>query len=87
MAENVYQSRFGAPREPNNRVNPGRGLVTVINFVTVSNWRAVLFLAICGFLMFLPGFFNIPPIDRDEARRRLQEAGGVIASVVGDLGG
>jgi N-acetylmuramic acid 6-phosphate etherase len=25
-------------------------------------------------------------VDRDEARRRLQEAGGVIASVVGDLG-
>ncbi|MBN8959506.1 MAG: glycosyltransferase family 39 protein [Rhizobiales bacterium] len=68
MVENVYQSRFGAPREPNNRVNPGRGLVSVVNFVTVSDLRAVLFLAVCGFLMFLPGFFNIPPIDRDEAR-------------------
>ena len=23
---------------------------------------------LCGLLFFLPGFFNIPPIDRDEAR-------------------
>ena len=28
----------------------------------------VAFLILCGLLMFLPGFFNIPPIDRDEAR-------------------
>ena len=26
------------------------------------------FLVLCGLLLFLPGFFNIPPIDRDEAR-------------------
>ena len=26
------------------------------------------FLMLCGFLLFLPGFFSIPPIDRDEAR-------------------
>ena len=68
MAESSYQSRFGAPREPKNRVNPGRGLVTVIDFVTVSDVRAIAFLILCGLLMFLPGFFNIPPIDRDEAR-------------------
>ncbi len=27
-----------------------------------------LFLLVCGLVLFLPGFFNIPPIDRDEAR-------------------
>src|SRR6201999_109027 len=32
------------------------------------NARAVAFLTLCGLLLFLPGFFNIPPIDRDEAR-------------------
>jgi 4-amino-4-deoxy-L-arabinose transferase-like glycosyltransferase len=40
----------------------------VIDFVTVSHARAVAFLLLCGLLLFLPGFFNIPPIDRDEAR-------------------
>jgi 4-amino-4-deoxy-L-arabinose transferase-like glycosyltransferase len=68
MAESTYQPRFGAPREPKNRVNPGRGLVTVIDFVTASHVRAIAFLAITALLMFLPGFFNIPPIDRDEPR-------------------
>lgn len=68
MVESSYQPRFGAPREPKNRVNPGRGLVTVIDFVTVSHARAIAFLVLTALLMFLPGFFNIPPIDRDEAR-------------------
>ena len=27
-----------------------------------------MFLVLCGIVLFLPGFFNIPPIDRDEAR-------------------
>ena len=27
-----------------------------------------MFLVLCGLVFFLPGFFNIPPIDRDEAR-------------------
>ena len=30
--------------------------------------RAIALLVVCGALFFLPGFFNIPPIDRDEAR-------------------
>jgi 4-amino-4-deoxy-L-arabinose transferase-like glycosyltransferase len=40
----------------------------VIDFVTASHIRATAFLLVCGLLLFLPGFFNIPPIDRDEAR-------------------
>ena len=32
--------------------------------------RAVAFLTLCGLLMFLPGFFNIPPIDRDRLTPR-----------------
>jgi 4-amino-4-deoxy-L-arabinose transferase-like glycosyltransferase len=68
MAETYARPRFGAPREPKNRVNPGNRFVAVIDFVTASHVRAVAFLAVCGFLLFLPGFFNIPPIDRDEAR-------------------
>jgi len=49
-------------------VDPGSGLVGVLDFVTGSQARAVAFLTLCGLLLFLPGFFTIPPIDRDEAR-------------------
>jgi 4-amino-4-deoxy-L-arabinose transferase-like glycosyltransferase len=49
-------------------MNPGHGLVAVLDFVTLSHVRATAFLVLCGLLFFLPGFFNIPPIDRDEAR-------------------
>src|SRR5258708_8135180 len=60
--------RFGEPGEPKNRVNPGSRLVGVLDFVTGSHVRAAGFLTLCGLVLFLPGFFNIPPIDRDEAR-------------------
>jgi 4-amino-4-deoxy-L-arabinose transferase-like glycosyltransferase len=68
MAETFARPRFGEPREPKNRVNPGSRLIAVIDFVTASHLRAAAFLLLCGLLLFLPGFFNIPPIDRDEAR-------------------
>jgi 4-amino-4-deoxy-L-arabinose transferase-like glycosyltransferase len=68
MAETFARPRFGEPREPKNRVNPGSRLMAVIDFVTASHLRAGAFLLLCGLLLFLPGFFNIPPIDRDEAR-------------------
>jgi 4-amino-4-deoxy-L-arabinose transferase-like glycosyltransferase len=68
MAETYARPRFGEPREPKNRVNPGSRLIGIIEFVTASQARAIAFLILCGLLLFLPGFFNIPPIDRDEAR-------------------
>src|SRR5260370_23564694 len=68
MVETYARPRFGEPREPKNRVNPGSWLVGVLDVVTGSHVRAVAFLTLCGLLLFLPGFFNIPPIDRDEAR-------------------
>ena len=68
MAETYARPRFGEPREPKNRVNPGSRLAGVLDFVAASHARAVAFLLLCGLLLFLPGFFNIPPIDRDEAR-------------------
>src|SRR5437868_10492353 len=68
MVETYARPRFGEPREPKNRVNPGSKLVSVIDFVTGSHVRAVAFLTLCALLLFLPGFFTIPPIDRDEAR-------------------
>ena len=68
MAETYARPRFGRPQEPKNRVDPGNRLVGVLDIVTGSHVRAVAFLALCALLLFLPGFFNIPPIDRDEPR-------------------
>ena len=68
MSETYARPRFGEPREPKNLVNPGSRLVRVVDFVTASHTSAIAFLLLCGLLLFLPGFFNIPPIDRDEAR-------------------
>ena len=68
MADIYPGPRFGAPREAAVRKNPGSGLVRVLDFAAGSHARAVALLVICGLLFFLPGFFNIPPVDRDEAR-------------------
>jgi 4-amino-4-deoxy-L-arabinose transferase-like glycosyltransferase len=68
MVETYARPRFGEPREPKNRVNPGSGLVAVLDVVSGSHVRAIAFLMLCSLLLFLPGFFTIPPIDRDEAR-------------------
>ncbi|HKO70231.1 MAG TPA: glycosyltransferase family 39 protein [Bradyrhizobium sp.] len=68
MVETYARPRFGEPRQPKNRANPGSGLIGAIEFVTISHIRTATFLVLCGLVLFLPGFFNIPPIDRDEAR-------------------
>src|SRR5439155_9425266 len=47
---------------------PGSRLVSMFDIATASHVRAVAFLVVCALLLFLPGFFSIPPIDRDEAR-------------------
>src|SRR6201992_3339176 len=67
MAETYARPRFGEPREPKRRVNPGSRLMGLIDFATASHLHAIAFLTLCGLLLFLPGFFNIPPFDRDEA--------------------
>src|SRR3954468_15251743 len=68
MAETYSRPRFGEPREPKNRVNPGNRLAGVIDLVAASHVRAAAFLLLCALLFYLPGFFGIPPIDRDKAR-------------------
>jgi 4-amino-4-deoxy-L-arabinose transferase-like glycosyltransferase len=68
MSETYARPRFGQPREPQKRIDRGSRLVDLLDFATASHVRAVAFLVLCGFLLFLPGFFSIPPIDRDEAR-------------------
>jgi len=47
---------------------PANGLSSIVDFATASHARAALVLVVVSLLAFLPGFFRIPPIDRDEAR-------------------
>src|SRR6202051_4965942 len=45
-----------------------RGLSALVDHATETHVRAVAVLVLVSFLSFLPGFFQIPPVDRDEAR-------------------
>src|SRR5262245_43481354 len=45
-----------------------RSLTTIVDFAVGSHGRAVAVLLVVALLGFLPGFFSVPPIDRDEAR-------------------
>jgi 4-amino-4-deoxy-L-arabinose transferase-like glycosyltransferase len=45
-----------------------RGLSTALDFASASHQRAIGLLVAFSLLAFLPGFFQIPPVDRDEAR-------------------
>src|SRR5947209_12055165 len=45
-----------------------RSLKTIVDFAVGSHARAVAVLLAVALLGFLPGFFSVPPIDRDEAR-------------------
>jgi 4-amino-4-deoxy-L-arabinose transferase-like glycosyltransferase len=47
---------------------PARNLGLILDFAARSHARAVAVLILVALLNFLPGFFDIPPIDRDEAR-------------------
>src|SRR5215213_6102688 len=43
-------------------------LTAVVDYAVSSHARAVAVLVLASLLAFLPGFFQIPPTDRDEAR-------------------
>ena len=50
------------------QVRPARGLMAIVDFATRSHARAVIVLVVVALLNILPGFFAIPPTDRDESR-------------------
>src|SRR6202008_1559184 len=74
------------------RLNDGPALTDVralrdpgalLALITASHARAAIFLVLVSLIAFLPGFFNIPPVDRDEARfaqatRQMIESGDYI---------
>ena len=68
MVETLQPLRFGAGQQPVKPAHSSRRLAAAFDFATASHVRAVVFLMLCGIVLFLPGFFNIPAIDRDEAR-------------------
>ncbi|MFA6265192.1 MAG: glycosyltransferase family 39 protein [Pseudolabrys sp.] len=46
----------------------GGRLVAIVDYAAQSHRRAVCALVLFSLIAFLPGFFQIPPVDRDEAR-------------------
>src|ERR1700688_1312920 len=46
---------------------PANGLGAIFDFGAASHRRASAALLLVSLLLFLPGFFQIPPVDRDEA--------------------
>jgi 4-amino-4-deoxy-L-arabinose transferase-like glycosyltransferase len=54
--------------EASKRLSFGPGLRALADFASASHRRAALALVVVCLCAFLPGFFTIPPVDRDEAR-------------------
>jgi len=55
-------------RETSAATPPSRGLAAALDWATASHLRALALLLGFALMAFLPGFFQIPPVDRDEAR-------------------
>ena len=47
---------------------PARGLSAVLDYAASSHSRVAALLIVFSLIAFIPGFFQIPPVDRDEAR-------------------
>jgi 4-amino-4-deoxy-L-arabinose transferase-like glycosyltransferase len=54
--------------ETGSSIGLPRSLTAAVDFAVASHRRAIAPLVVFSFLVFLPGFFQIPPVDRDEAR-------------------
>jgi 4-amino-4-deoxy-L-arabinose transferase-like glycosyltransferase len=59
---------MAANDDPMPSLIPARGLSAVLDRAVVSHSRTVALLVVFCLIVFLPGFFQIPPVDRDEAR-------------------
>jgi 4-amino-4-deoxy-L-arabinose transferase-like glycosyltransferase len=49
-------------------IAPARGLTAVLDYASASHRRVAVLLVVFSLIAFIPGFFQIPPVDRDEAR-------------------
>src|SRR5579864_9427314 len=57
-----------AARDDQQEALPARNLGMLLDFALRSHGRAAALLVLVALINFLPGFFTIPPVDRDEAR-------------------
>src|ERR1700674_314672 len=57
-----------ATRDARQRFPGAKSLGAIIEFAATSHSRALAALVLLAVVAFLPGFFQIPPVDRDEAR-------------------
>lgn len=62
------QRRQASPLAAPGRLRIADRIVALFDACAASNSRAILFLLGLCVIAFLPGFFAIPPVDRDEAR-------------------
>src|SRR5499427_4578214 len=65
--ERISDMVITAEKEGHQRASV-RSLKTMVDFAVGSHARALAVLAIVALLSILPGFFSIPPTDRDESR-------------------
>lgn len=61
------ESHSVAAAEPQQR-SGARGLGAILDYAALSHRRAAAVLIVVCLFAFLPGFFQIPPVDRDESR-------------------
>jgi 4-amino-4-deoxy-L-arabinose transferase-like glycosyltransferase len=54
--------------EARQSIAPARGLSGVLDYAAVTHGRAAALLIVFSLIAFIPGFFQIPTVDRDEAR-------------------
>ena len=57
-----------ATNDARQSLQPARGLSAVLDYAGATHRRACGLLIVFALIAFLPGFFQIPPVDRDEAR-------------------
>src|SRR5258708_18255236 len=69
--------------EASKRLSGGLGLRAIADFAAASHGRAAAWLGALCLIAFLPGFFTIPPLDRDGARfapatQQMLQSGGYV---------
>src|SRR6516164_4579000 len=62
------ESEMAVISEPKPRSYGEAWTAAAVDFATATHARAIAVLVVLALLAFLPGFFHIPPVDRDEAR-------------------
>src|ERR1700686_2191996 len=64
----MNRSMSAATNNARQSTATARSLSAVLDYAVTSHRRAAALLIVFGLFAFLPGFFQIPPVDRDEAR-------------------